>query len=67
MTIKKQLHRFLPAVAVIVAIAAVPRAEAETFQVLHNFGSGTDGGVPSGNLIQDSTGTFYGTSFWGHL
>jgi uncharacterized repeat protein (TIGR03803 family) len=44
---------------------ATPAAQAQTFQTLITFGVGTNGSGPTGGLIQDSTGTFYGTTFWG--
>jgi uncharacterized repeat protein (TIGR03803 family) len=33
--------------------------------VLHTFGSGTDGKSPAGDLISDSVGNFYGTTYDG--
>jgi uncharacterized repeat protein (TIGR03803 family) len=36
-----------------------------TEQVLHSFGSGTDGNNPVGSLIFDFAGNLYGTTAWG--
>lgn len=47
------------------ALAAAPRAQAQTYNVLYNFTNGTDGGVPNGSLIQDKAGSFYGTTYQG--
>jgi uncharacterized repeat protein (TIGR03803 family) len=33
-----------------------------TYKVVHDFGKGTDGYHPSGDLILDSTGNLYGTT-----
>jgi hypothetical protein len=40
-------------------------ASAQTFQVLHNFSGGGDGGTPPYTLTQDSGGRFYGTAATG--
>ncbi len=47
------------------ALAAVPRAQAQIFDVLYNFTNGRDGGSPNGSLIQDQAGNFYGTTYEG--
>lgn len=41
------------------------RTKQRTLQVLWNFGNGSDGAVPNGDLKIDSTGTIYGTTFYG--
>jgi uncharacterized repeat protein (TIGR03803 family) len=33
--------------------------------VIHNFGAGLDGQYPEGSLIADSSGNFYGTTYYG--
>jgi hypothetical protein len=38
---------------------------AQTFQVLHNFTNGGDGGTPPYTLAEDSTGHFFGTAATG--
>ena len=38
---------------------ATPPAQAQKFKVLHTF-KGSDGAYPTGSLIRDSTGNFYG-------
>lgn len=49
----------------ITVLGATLSAHAQTFQVLHSFGFGVDGSYPTGNLIEDSAGIFYGTTFHG--
>ena len=43
------------------AFMIVPAAQAQTFQVLHNF-TGGDGWSPDGALVRDRAGNFYGTT-----
>lgn len=41
----------------------VARAQAQTIEILHNFGvNGRDGNVPYSGLIEDGAGNFYGTT-----
>jgi len=49
------------AVAVIMILAAT-EAQAQTFQVLHSFTGGGDGGFPSRRLTLDAAGNLYGTT-----
>ena len=42
-------------------------AQAQTFQVIHNFTGGADGGNPSGRLTIDGGGHLYGTSYSGGI
>lgn len=45
-----------------------PRAQAQTYTVLHNFtgnGGGTDGGSPQSGVVMDSAGNLYGTTYMG--
>jgi uncharacterized repeat protein (TIGR03803 family) len=53
---------FVCAVALALAAAALPTAQAQTFSVVHNFTGGSDGGGPLNGLILDSAGNFYGTT-----
>ena len=45
-------------------LSLVPAAHAQTFQVLHNFAGGDDGGEPRTGVVIDRAGNLYGTS-WG--
>jgi uncharacterized repeat protein (TIGR03803 family) len=40
-------------------------AQAQTFNVLHNFGAAGDGNAPSGPLLKDAAGNLYGTTGFG--
>lgn len=40
-------------------------ARAGSFSVLYTFLGGSDGAAPDGDLVQDSTGNFYGTTVYG--
>ena len=57
--------RVCATVLLITGLVATLSAHAQTFQVLHSFGFGTDGAYPTGSLIEDSAGIFYGTTFYG--
>jgi len=46
-------------------IFAAAQAEAQTFQVLHNFTGGQDGGEPAAGLTMDAAGSLYGTTYIG--
>jgi hypothetical protein len=47
---------------------AVPASQAQTFQVIHTFTGGGDGGIPLAGLIADGAGNLYGTvSGGGHV
>ena len=43
-------------------IFAATQTQAQTFQVLHNFTGGLDGGFPEDGLAFDSAGNLYGTA-----
>ena len=43
----------------------VPAARAQTYQVLHNFTDGADGGYPQATLTIDRGGNLYGTALLG--
>jgi uncharacterized repeat protein (TIGR03803 family) len=49
----------------LVLLATVTGAIAQTEKVLHTFGSAGDGASPMGNLIFDTAGNLYGTTFAG--
>ena len=49
----------------VVAAAAIPSAQAQTFTVLHEFAGGSDGANPKGGLLRDAAGNLYGTTFAG--
>ncbi len=54
------------ALAVLFALTiATAMAEAQTFQVIHNFVGGIDGAEPTFGLTIDSAGVLYGTTFEG--
>lgn len=44
------------------AATAIPQAEAQTFEVVHNFTGGSDGGDPLDGLTLDGSGNLYGTT-----
>jgi uncharacterized repeat protein (TIGR03803 family) len=44
------------------AIIALPRAQAQTFNVVYNFTGGSDGGYPLDGLTLDSAGNLYATT-----
>lgn len=49
------------------AILAAPEAQAQTFQVLHNFTGGRDGANPLGRLTIDRGGHLYGATYSGGI
>jgi uncharacterized repeat protein (TIGR03803 family) len=52
------------AIAVLMIVAA-SEAQAQTFQVLHTFTNGDDGGSPAVGLTMDRAGNLYGTAQYG--
>jgi len=46
----------------LVLVEIAPEAQAQTFQVLHSFTGGGDGGTPLAGLTVAAGGTFYGTA-----
>ena len=42
--------------------SSAPSAQAQTFNVLHNFTGGGDGASPGAGLTMDKGGNFYGTT-----
>jgi uncharacterized repeat protein (TIGR03803 family) len=52
--------------AILIALVFATRlTQAQTFTVLYAFGNGTDGGTPYSDLVRDSFGNLYGTTFSG--
>ncbi len=54
------------AIAFTLALAATSAAQAQTFQVIHAFTGGADGGNPEAGLTVDAAGNFYGTTEFGN-
>ncbi|HZP23074.1 MAG TPA: choice-of-anchor tandem repeat GloVer-containing protein [Terriglobales bacterium] len=52
----------LATVVSVITLLPLHSATAQTFQVIHNFTNGGDGGVPPYTLAKDATGHFYGTA-----
>ena len=50
------------AVGILVVLIALATAHAQTFEVVHSFTGGADGGDPIGGLLIDVAGTIYGTT-----
>jgi uncharacterized repeat protein (TIGR03803 family) len=51
------------AVIVVMTLVAAPRAQGQTYTVLHVFAGGsTDGSDPNGEMIRDDAGNLYGTT-----
>jgi uncharacterized repeat protein (TIGR03803 family) len=57
----------LALIALLSSLALVQSAQAQTFTILHSFEASYsfDGEYPDGNLIQDSSGNLYGSTYWG--
>ncbi len=54
------------AIVFALAIVATPAAQAQTYQVIHSFSGGADGGNPAAGLTVDAAGNFYGTTEFGN-
>jgi uncharacterized repeat protein (TIGR03803 family) len=63
----KQSVQGIVLLGILTLILVLPqeRATAQTETVLYSFGNGTDGYFPSGGLVADSHGNFYGTTQYG--
>ncbi len=53
------------AIAFALSGVATQAAQAQTFQVIHNFTGGADGATPSAGLTMDAGGNLYGTTYSG--
>jgi len=51
------------AMVLVLTIRATEAAQAQTFQVIHNFAGGLDGAEPAAGLTLDGAGNLYGTTF----
>jgi uncharacterized repeat protein (TIGR03803 family) len=64
-----KLQATIFAIALILALAltiiASPAAQAQTFQVIHDFTGNGDGSEPNYGITIDSAGNLYGTTFYG--
>ncbi len=54
--------KFVMAFVLALAAATTPRAQAQTFSVIHNFTGGNDGGNPLAGFTIDTAGNLYGTT-----
>lgn len=59
---KSTLLKRLLAVIFVLGLAATPRADAQTFAVIHNFTGGSDGSNPLAGFLIDGSGNLYGTA-----
>lgn len=50
---------------VVLVVALIASAQAQTFNVLHSFTGGRDGSSPAAGLTRAMPGTFYGTTVYG--
>jgi uncharacterized repeat protein (TIGR03803 family) len=53
------------AVVLVLGLAAIQLAQAQTLTVLHAFTGNPDGAVPYGGLARDKNGNLYGATFEG--
>jgi len=64
------MKKLFLAVTLLVFAMTIPRVQAQTFRVLHEFNGGSAGGVldgsrPHGGLVRDTAGNLFGTTFDG--
>ncbi|MGA7077436.1 MAG: choice-of-anchor tandem repeat GloVer-containing protein [Terriglobales bacterium] len=52
-------------IALLLTVVAMPAVHAQTFNILHNFTLGSDGGRPGAGITRDRFGNFYGTDQYG--
>jgi uncharacterized repeat protein (TIGR03803 family) len=60
--VRKETGTMLLAIVFVLTIVASPPVQAQTFQTLHNFTGGLDGGEPLGVTV-DAAGNLYGPTF----
>ena len=53
------------AVVLLLVVVASQSAQAQTYEVLHTFTGGADGGSPEARLVRDAAGNLYGTTSYG--
>ena len=63
-TLPSAVRALALAIALQMALAATPAAQAQTYTVIHNF-SGAEGAYPDAGLTLDKSGNFYGTASGG--
>ena len=61
------MFRRIATVSLFLLLIATIAAQAQTFQVLHNFTGGTDGAAPADGLTIDRNGNLYGTTSAGGI
>ena len=49
----------------VLTLLTIRAAQAQTYNILHSFSGGGDGGTPSAGLIMDRAGNLYGTAQYG--
>ena len=59
---KLRLRGYAPILLCALVMIATQATQAQTFQVIHNFTGGADGGAPWAGLTMDQSGDFYGTA-----
>ena len=61
------IHRAVLALLASLLVLSItsPSAQGQSFQVLHTFSGGGDGGYPDGGLTLHGSGNFYGSSYGG--
>ena len=61
-SILRLVERAALAVMLAFAVFATLSAQAQTYDVLHNFTGGADGAIPQASLVLDAAGNLYGTT-----
>src|SRR5579859_1689959 len=65
MRIKRSSHVFAALALAAITFSLAVSVQAQTLKVIHNFTGKGDGGSPSGGVIFDSAGNFYGVTYAG--